>query len=197
MMDHFYKWVQGWSAFLPWYKEAVEKAPTDKPSLFVEIGCWKGKSAAYMGVEIANSNKPISFVTIDTFQGSDEEAHRNDPIIKEGRLEEHARKNLLPVTAWVQIVRSPSVDAAANFADGSVDFILIDGDHTYEGVLADLRAWYPKVKSGGVIAGDDWRWKSVRKAVEEFFWEGEIEPKPAIITEFGPEHDKCWRVKKL
>ncbi|MCC6809954.1 MAG: class I SAM-dependent methyltransferase [Deltaproteobacteria bacterium] len=38
----------------------------------------------------------------------------------------------------------------------SLDFVYIDGDHSYNGVTADLKAWWPLVKPGGIIAGHDW-----------------------------------------
>jgi Methyltransferase domain len=55
-----------------------------------------------------------------------------------------------------EIVRDMSVAAAARFADESLDFIYLDADHSYESVKADLDAWYPKLKSGGLFAGDDY-----------------------------------------
>lgn len=54
-----------------------------------------------------------------------------------------------------EIIQEYSVEAAALFEDGSLDFVYIDANHGYEPVLADLNAWYPKVKSGGIVAGDD------------------------------------------
>ncbi len=42
------------------------------------------------------------------------------------------------------------------------------GDHSYEAVKEDTEAWYPAVRSGGLFAGHDHRWPSVRQAVEEF-----------------------------
>ena len=48
-----------------------------------------------------------------------------------------------------------SVEAAAEVADGSVDFVYIDADHTYNSVKRDIDAWLPKVKPGGVIGGHD------------------------------------------
>ena len=36
-----------------------------------------------------------------------------------------------------------------------VDFLFIDGDHTYEGVWADVRAFGPMVRPGGVVAFHD------------------------------------------
>jgi predicted O-methyltransferase YrrM len=55
------------------------------------------------------------------------------------------------------------------FAPQSFDLAYIDGDHTYEGVLKDLEVWYPLIKKGKVLCGDDYDWPGVRKAIQEFF----------------------------
>lgn len=81
----------------------------------------------------------------------------------------------------VIIHRLPSVAAAAELADGSFDWAYIDGDHSYEAVKADLAAWYPKIKLGGALAGDDYDWRdeagrlSVKQAVDEFLRERQLE----------------------
>jgi hypothetical protein len=54
------------------------------------------------------------------------------------------------------IVRDLSIAAAGKFADESLDFIYLDADHSYEAVKADLEAWYPKLRPGGLFAGDDY-----------------------------------------
>lgn len=41
-------------------------------------------------------------------------------------------------------------------APNGFDFVYIDGDHSYEAVSEDLRAWWPLVRSGGILAGHDW-----------------------------------------
>ena len=63
--------------------------------------------------------------------------------------------------------RGKSLDALQFFKDGELDFIYIDGDHRYEGVLADLKGWRKKLKEGGILAGHDWSWQSVKKALLE------------------------------
>ena len=56
----------------------------------------------------------------------------------------------------------------------ALDWVYIDGNHTYEFVLEDLRSWYPKVRPGGLVVGDDydrpdaWWNDGVTKAVTEF-----------------------------
>jgi hypothetical protein len=49
-------------------------------------------------------------------------------------------------------------------------------------VIADIVAWYPKVKQGGVISGHDYpTWEGVKKAVNEYFKRGEI-----------LSNEQCW-----
>jgi hypothetical protein len=52
-------------------------------------------------------------------------------------------------------IRSPSVDAAALFDDGSLDAVFVDGSHIYSDVLADIDAYLPKIKNGGIMFGHD------------------------------------------
>lgn len=67
----------------------------------------------------------------------------------------------------VKIMRTSTDEAVKMVADASLDFVFIDADHTYEGCLADIRNWTPKVRSGGLICGHDLNWPSVYKAVRE------------------------------
>jgi hypothetical protein len=62
-----------------------------------------------------------------------------------------------------------SDDAVSKFDDESLDFVFIDGLHTYEQVLKDCQNYYPKIKKGGFIIGHDFaRIQGVNKAVREF-----------------------------
>lgn len=56
----------------------------------------------------------------------------------------------------ITIVREFSVPASEKFADESMDFVYIDGNHSYENVKADIEAWHKKVKKGGIVAGHDY-----------------------------------------
>ena len=80
----------------------------------------------------------------------------------------------------------PSLDAAKKFKNGSIDFLFIDGDHSYKAVKADLKAWYPKVKKGGVMCGHDYPQLGVQKAINEFTKEHGLEANHASKS--------CWRI---
>lgn len=63
------------------------------------------------------------------------------------------------------------------FKDGSIDFIYIDGDHTYESVQKDLNFYLPKLKKGGIIGGHDYydiAWPEVCRAVDEYVGKPDI-----------------------
>lgn len=188
-MKHFYTNIQGWSRFIPFYKDAIIEARDG--AHFVEVGSWKGKSAAFMAVEIINSGKNIKFDCVDTWEGSDEPAHHNDPIVQQGKLYEHFLENMKPVAHIITPVRMESVEAAKLYDDESLDFVLIDAAHDYTNVIADLHAWWPKIKKGGATAGDDYRWSGVNKAVHEFFDNNKIE---TLKNKEGA--GVCWRVRK-
>ena len=58
------------------------------------------------------------------------------------------------------------------------DFVFIDADHSYEAVRADILAYRPLVKRGGILAGHDYapKWEGVRQAVDELL------PKVSVTT---------------
>ena len=79
----------------------------------------------------------------------------------------------------VVIIRNESRAALESLADESLDFIYIDGDHTYEGVKSDLELSLRKIKAGGIITGDDygpgsWWAGGVKRAVDELGWDDSV-----------------------
>lgn len=47
------------------------------------------------------------------------------------------------------------VDRVTSRLSGPIDFLFIDGDHTWEGVLRDYLAWRPHVATSGVVGFHD------------------------------------------
>lgn len=56
----------------------------------------------------------------------------------------------------IKIIRKTSMDAVRDVADGSLDFVYIDGFHDFDWVMSDLIFWSPKVRPGGIVAGHDY-----------------------------------------
>lgn len=69
------------------------------------------------------------------------------------RAEDEARVRLKPYNAT--IIKGDSAEVAKDVPDESLDFVYIDAAHDYENVKIDIQAWAPKVKVGGIVAGDD------------------------------------------
>lgn len=71
--------------------------------------------------------------------------------------------------------RAYSPVAATEYRDGELAFTYIDGNHALAAITADLNAWWPKVRLGGIFAGHDCRSQrdetqicDVKEAVDNF-----------------------------
>ena len=69
----------------------------------------------------------------------------------------------------INFSRCKSLDALEFVADGSLDLVYVDGDHRYEGALADIKGWLPKLRKGGCMTGHDFSFPTVRQALSETF----------------------------
>jgi len=73
-------------------------------------------------------------------------------------------------------------DAADTLKGTLVDFVFIDADHSMKGVLEDIVAWRPLVRSGGMLFGHDINWPTVYAAVSTMFRH----------TQWSSESNDCW-----
>ena len=173
-IDHFYESIHGWSDGIDKvYNRIIKKSLEPRVYRFVEVGTWRGRSAAYMAVEIARSGKMIDFYCVDTWKGSlDEELHQKDPAVIQGRLYEEFLENMKPVVGYFNPIKMPSIEAAKLFVDHSLDFVFIDAQHDYDSVYNDITSWLPKIRYGGTIAGHDYcngAFNGVSRAVNSIF----------------------------
>ncbi len=175
-MNHFYQEIEGWFSFPELYKEVVGHFDN---GIFVEIGSWKGASSSHMAVEIINQKKNISFFCVDTWEGSIE--NQDSSSVINNTLYNEFKDNMSPVEGYYTSIRKPSLMAATHFEDSSIDFIFIDASHQYADVIADIKAWLPKLKTGGIIAGHDIDLADVKRAVDEVFGLENI-----------TEQENCW-----
>lgn len=153
-----------------WYRSAYERIldalPVDRPSRWVEVGVFQGQALVWLGGEALARGIPLQITAVDTFEGW-------DGTLQGVELADAFLRNTAPIAEAMgdRFVTLPvaSVAAAKYFDDGSLDVVWLDADHSYEAVKADIAAWLPKIRPGGVIGGDDFAYEGVAQAVQEAF----------------------------
>jgi len=190
-MDHIYdhpSFGQNWFSYPNLYASMVEKFPSG--SKFVEVGSWKGRSSAYMAVEICNSNKNIEFYCVDHWKGNEEcydpNHHAYEPEID--KVFSIFTENMKPVDDYYVPIKMSSQKAPALFPDKSLDFVFIDAAHDFENVILDIFAWAPKIKDNGILAGHDIQYDPVKDAVNKAIGESNY---------FVLESEMCWVVNNV
>jgi hypothetical protein len=83
-------------------------------------------------------------------------------------IQNSAHRFLSEYSEKIEWIKKKSQDAAKDIPN-NLDFAYIDGDHTYEGALGDIKTYWPKLKKGGILGGHDYDNEDVAKAVQDFF----------------------------
>jgi len=120
-----------------------------------------------VGVEIGVDQAETSVFLLDNMKL--EHLYCIDPYNQRDSRYEKAQ-NLLKKYDNCTLIRAASHEASSIVPD-NLDFVFIDGDHSYEAVLLDFEDWVPKVRSGGLVSGHDWtsfRSSEVPKAGTEY-----------------------------
>jgi predicted O-methyltransferase YrrM len=123
----------------------------------VELGTFKGKSAAHMGAYLTHGE---TFTVCDLFgteAGDDSNARENRSSYKtldRAAFEENYRavRGDLPT-----IVQGPSSTIIDRVTAGSARFVHIDASHLYEHVVTDIDSADKMLKAGGIVVFDDFR----------------------------------------
>jgi len=82
-----------------------------------------------------------------------------------------------------------SEDAVAAFESESLDFIFFNSYTNLQSARKDISNWYPKLKFGGMMYGNNWESYPVQKAVNEFIANNRIEGH--LIT-----YNNVWSLRK-
>lgn len=144
-----------------------------KDGVVAEVGTFAGQTAK----RFVQSGAKVVYC-VDHFEGSpnDITSYLSRHGVR-GVFMRNCRPEL--TSGSIRLIEMPSPQSAACFDDGSLDMVYIDANHDYESVKADIAAWLPKVKPGGILSGHDYGnlvqaageelFPGVRRAVDESF----------------------------
>lgn len=122
----------------------------------VEVGVWRG----HYSMDIHRALKPKQYWGVDPYLYRENYADAPDALeyVSQHNLDQlHFKVDLLfQCMSNSKLLRTTGQEAAAQFEDQSLDFVYIDGDHSYEFVSGDCAAWWPKIRKGGILAGHDY-----------------------------------------
>ena len=124
-----------------------------KPNLkFLQVGAYTGDASEWLLSNIL-LDQSSTLTDVDTWEGSDEREHKAMDFnlvygVYRNRMSKY--ENVIPIKGDSALVLSILAD--------DYDFIYIDGDHTEEAVYRDAMNAWPRLKTGGVLAFDDYLW---------------------------------------
>lgn len=151
--------------YMPFYRYV---ATIDRFTRFVEVGVYTGASCAFLARQLLDRGAKFELYAVDLWDQvnteTDYERQVGTPIWNEF-IDRLRRDGLFE---HVRVLKAESAKAAEQFADGSVDFAFIDANHEKPHVIADIKAWLPKIRVGGMLAGHDYGEPcGVKEAVDE------------------------------
>lgn len=165
-------------------KRILHFVPED--SIGAEIGVWRGNSSSLFLERKPKHLHLVDTWSVEPYQGvwdwyvnkySSVVGSKNpDDFMKYYDTLYESIQSTFGVLDNVTVHRMYSDEFFSSLDDNSLDWIYIDGDHSYEGCLKDLRESVRVVKNGHNILGDDYGNKpGVTRAVDEFVKENGFE----------------------
>jgi len=155
--------TQGWFNHGSKILELIEQ---HRPTVCVELGTWLGASAIPVARSIRRWGGTLTCV--DTWHGTID----GQSLYRAPWMLASCARNIVDagVSANVRLIPATTADAAPWWS-GPIDYLYVDADHSYESVMADLHAWVPHVRRGGLILGDDYgndMFPGVQRAWDDF-----------------------------
>jgi predicted O-methyltransferase YrrM len=121
----------------------------------LQLGAYTGDASVWLATNILTDSNCF-LMDVDTWEGSDEPAHESMDF-------NDVRKTYLSKVTSYPVIESyigTTMNFLTEFRDyNCYDFIYVDADHTTVGVILDAELAWPKLKSGGIMAFDDYTWQ--------------------------------------
>ncbi len=175
--------MTGWGNFESIHTRVISSLPDG--ATIVELGVAFGQGLATMVNVAKKLNKKIKIVGIDTFKGTpgeDFDLYYGKNFSYKNTVDQLTEFGI-PPDAY-EILIGDTVSASSLDMFKQVHYVFLDADHSYEGVLRDINAWWPRIVRGGYIGGHDWQFPTVSKAVKNVF------KNPQVVN------SDCWLQKK-
>lgn len=128
---------------------------------FAQIGTFTGDASLWL-VKSVLTGKNCRLDDVDTWEGSDEEAH---DAMDFSEVERVYDEKLASYASGIRKFKMTSRQFFKQCDTEDYDFIYIDGDHTAQGVLEDTLDAHRHLKIGGIIGFDDYQWRSGKGAL--------------------------------
>lgn len=174
--------LQGWNSEAPMFRALMDSV---RPHIVIELGTWKGASALHMcALADEMGIAPFTIICVDTWLGSQWHwLNRQDATgfaslgCRHGYPSIYYQflANVVHLGHQDKVVPFPNTtETAARFVKAmggpQADLLYIDAGHEFEDVISDLRNWWPLVRPGGTVFGDDYTpaFPGVEQAVRLF-----------------------------
>ena len=150
-----------------------------RPRVFVELGTFRGDSYMSFCQAVVRQRLSTRCTAVDTWEG-DEHAGRISTAVLDDLKTQHDPK----YAVFSRLFKALFDVAVAEFADGSIDLLHIDGLHTYEAVKHDYETWLPKMSDRGVILFHDTAIRGRDFGVHQL-WEEISKGRPSFNVPYG------------
>jgi len=136
----------------------------------IEIGCWFGESTIFMAGLLPDNGKVYA---IDSWIGYPRETYQITRYVYERFLSNVVHAGLTDRIIPIRMTSLSANRIFTQYRNKKVDMVYIDGDHAYEAVYSDIKAWSPYVRTGGVLCGNlyaknEKEMHQIKKAVQDF-----------------------------
>ncbi len=140
---------------LQWAAAQVPKGGT-----IVEVGSYHGKSAVNFAHAVRKNGNAATVYCVDTWRNENIEQARNLDVF------DRFMANTAPYADVIVPMRGRSEEVGVRWDKGPIDVLFIDGDHSYDGVVRDIKAWMPHLRRGGIALFHDTDLADVERGLE-------------------------------
>ena len=168
---------------------ALHHFPEGYPFKCVELGVYEGDHS----LEMLRVLEPVELYLVDMwtdikisgegfdYEGDDQEVWDKRYLRVQNRYASHDNVFVLRM----------STDQASTETPNDMDLVYIDANHDYAAALNDMKKWYPKVRQGGILSGDDYYREDVARAVADF-----LKDYPQYTLQISDNNTQWWFIKE-